>query len=419
MSSSKKDHTGPLPAVQRPRPVHTMKTMARDADRQRSYDAEYEAFEETSYESPLGLHALELLTAKICATPWWRENSSAQRVLIKEAHPAAKTSSASRAKGEIRIAHGMDTIATLCHELAHIAANDAHGPVFRAAMVELIRLVAGQAPASRLEKIYRAKKLAIGAMPPAPALDLASALLPSNPESEPHTRKIKALLAKAESTSPEEADALRTKALQLSFKHGVSLASLAKESSVSPVMVERKIRIGAGPYVAARSSLLFALARSRCCETMWVNDALGRVVSVLGHACDADEVVMLFASLDHQARAELLKETPTGNTLRFRRSWLSGFANAVDNQLRKAERSATSPATRPSPQHSTTSLVLKERREKAREYRDSLYPRLHSVRSSTRSERAAYSLGASSGAKARVTPQSPIASPRPALPPAK
>ena len=107
----------------------------------------------------------------------------------------------------------------------------------------------------------------------------------------------------------------------------------ALEGSDADGGLERRVGEGVGPYVGARTELLLAIATSRCCELVWRNDRLGRVVTVYGHRSDLVDVETTFLALDHQARVGMATATTTGNTLQFRRSWLLGFAREIRDRL--------------------------------------------------------------------------------------
>jgi hypothetical protein len=379
-------------------------SMARDTSKQKTYDAETSAFEDTAFERPVGLWALEQISGLIYKTSWWEKSSlRLTGATIVEAAVTATSSKAVLSANEIRIAYGMDTVATLCHELAHFVCTDGHGPRFRGAVVELIRMVGGDTDAERLESTYRRHGLSLISPTPATAGNLGAFVLDQKPTDEGrHLRRVMALLSKANSTTPEEAELLRAKAFELSARHGISVAHIeAVRKNEEANLVERWIRIGAGGYVTPRYSLLSALATSRCCETMWNNDRLGRVVGVFGHRNDVLEVEMLFSVIDRQARVEMMKVLTKGNTLHYRRAWLAGFVNGVEQSLQREAREQE--ARYDDSGHKTsTAMVLKERMDQSREFRDQLHPGLRTVRSPYHQGWDAYGQGSEAGAKVSV-----------------
>jgi hypothetical protein len=381
----------------------------RDLQKQKTYDAEYIAFLDTAFEVPVGLWALEQVANAVYESEWWADlRPRAVRATIVEASPHAGRSKAVLAKGEIRISHNMDTIATLCHEFAHFVGSAQHDDAFRAAEVELVRLCGGDAPAERLAACYSRVALGVGTIAPAPhgilgeiTGGLASfALDTARPQETKHVRRVLALLAKAQSTSPEESEALRAKALELSSRHGISSAHLeAQRSATEADLIERKIRIGAGPYVRPRYRLLRVIAHGHCCDVFYNTDRAGRVATVLGHRSDVVEVEMLYVALDHQARVEVMRAPASGNVIRFRRSWLTGFVAAVGATISKEEKAATEGDK---PEAVSTSLVLKERRERARDFKNLKYPNIRPNHKRTVVEEHAYAEGRAAGSLATV-----------------
>jgi hypothetical protein len=90
--------------------------VARDTERQRTYDAESFVFTGTSFEEPVGLYPLNQIARAVCTTTWWKAHTYRRVFLmLRNARPDAKSSSASVPRWEIRFAPRSDTVATLVH----------------------------------------------------------------------------------------------------------------------------------------------------------------------------------------------------------------------------------------------------------------------------------------------------------------
>jgi hypothetical protein len=349
--------------------------VARDTDRQKTYDAETAAFGHTVFETPVGLYALRKLTTAVCRTTWWRERHP--RVgdpTLRQTRPDATRSTASASRWEIRFCHQGDTVATLTHELAHLCSpDDGHGAAFRRDHVDLVALTCGPDAAERLQAAYRSAGLGLASPDRrytgttalgergllAACGDVIAA--PSGAALR-HAERVSKLLAKASATTEAEADALRAKAFELSVKHGVSTALLEAAAGGARI-VERQVALGAGPYVAARTDLLSAVARHRSCEMFWVPSRTGRLVTVVGFTSDAADVLLMFSELDHAALLGATRAKFAGNTQQARRQYLFGFAAGVEEQFRAAQQSAGVNDT-----GSSAALVLVERRKAVRDH---------------------------------------------------
>src|SRR4051794_22354782 len=153
-------------------------------------------------------------------------------------------------------------------------------------------------------------------------------------------RKVRALLAKAESTSfDEEAEAFTAKAQELMTRFRIDRAlieSAARDARNAPVA--RRIDIEA-PYAGAKATLLARVAAANGCHTVF--DGQNQVMTVFGFADELDAVEELFTSLLVQATVALQREgSKTDNrgrsrTRRFRHSFLVAFAVRIGQRLRE------------------------------------------------------------------------------------
>lgn len=147
-------------------------------------------------------------------------------------------------------------------------------------------------------------------------------------------RKVRALLAKAESTTfAEEAEALSAKAQELMTRHRIDHLG---DPSGAPG--GRRIWIDA-PYVAPKATLAMAVARANGCRGVHLV-GLG-CVHVVGFGHDLTSTEVLFTSLLVQAgralvEAESRQLAGAGRRTRsFRHAFLVGFAAQVGRRLRE------------------------------------------------------------------------------------
>lgn len=149
--------------------------------------------------------------------------------------------------------------------------------------------------------------------------------------------KIRALLAKAESTSfTEEAEALTAKAQQLMSQHSIDAALLAAERGGREVPGGVRVAVEA-PYEEPKAVLLQAVAQANRCRTVWSRN-LG-FSTVIGFAADADAVELLYTSLLVQAQSALqaagvrTRGDGRSRTRSFRQSFLVAYAARIEERL--------------------------------------------------------------------------------------
>ncbi|MFG1810006.1 DUF2786 domain-containing protein [Streptomyces sp. NPDC049040] len=155
--------------------------------------------------------------------------------------------------------------------------------------------------------------------------------------------RIRALLAKAESTGyPDEAEALSAKAQHLMARHSIDAALLAASHEGGATAGARRIGVER-PYEGAKALLLDAVAAANRCQSVWSSE-LG-FSTVVGHAPDLDAVELLYTSLLVQADRALTRGR-TSRSRDFRESFLIAYASRIRNRLLTAtaeEESAAPP----------------------------------------------------------------------------
>lgn len=193
--------------------------------------------------------------------------------------------------------------------------------------------------------------------------------------------KVRALLAKAESTSfPEEAAILTAKAQELLSRHCLDAAALkAPESEHHGTYGAclRRIWIDE-PYLGPKSLLVHVVAEANRCRCV-SNDDLG-LVTVAGHEDDLEVVELLLTSLLLQATTQMAAAGRRADgrgrsrTRSFRQSFLVGFATRIGQRLEEAARTGVAEGLA---EHGNRLLpVLASREATAQATIDELFPHL-------------------------------------------
>ena len=194
------------------------------------------------------------------------------------------------------------------HSPAHAALLDEPGPGDRDRLTAISRLVDVLCELRRLPRI--------------------AALTRSAAPAHPSLERIRALLAKAESTSfPAEAEALVAAAQRLMTRHSLDQAALEAPGD-APTGVRLPVD---NPYEEAKATLLHVVAEANRCRAVWQSD-LG-FSTVLGYPADLEAVELLYTSLLLQADAAMPKN---GSKRRFRQSFLTSFAHHIGERLARA-----------------------------------------------------------------------------------
>jgi hypothetical protein len=168
--------------------------------------------------------------------------------------------------------------------------------------------------------------------------------------------KIQLLLRKAESTTPEEAQALTEHAERLMVRYGIEQARIAAESGKpmsSEPIVERKVWFG-GTYsnleVDFRSWIVVAFGDIQTYRIMR-RHTNQRALVVVGHESDVGRAMVIADSLRLQAATALEKwwsripgyerrSLSTGERTRLRRDFLASFASAASKRIKETRRQA-------------------------------------------------------------------------------
>ncbi|MFV2196683.1 DUF2786 domain-containing protein [Nocardiopsis sp. LOL_012] len=185
-----------------------------------------------------------------------------------------------------------------------------------------------------------------GAFRPGPA----AAVRPVSAVDRGKLERVRALLAKAESTEfPSEAEALSARAQELMARHSIDRALLDEERSPgrpSPAGA-RRLPVDA-PYDEHKAVLLHEVAEANRCRAVWHQD-LG-LCTVVGFEGDLDAVELMYTSLLVQAESAMRvsgaarDRSGRGARRDFRASFVSAFAVRVGERLAEAARAAAEEA---------------------------------------------------------------------------
>jgi hypothetical protein len=159
--------------------------------------------------------------------------------------------------------------------------------------------------------------------------------------------KVRALLAKAESTTfEEEANALTAKAQELIARHAIDDAfAQSSGEQVREAPIARRIWVD-DPYAAAKGQLLAVVGASNRANVIW--DESYAHMSIVGFESDLETVEILFTSLLVQAshamlaRGKVIDERGRSRTRSFRQSFYIAFASRIHERLAVAKREAAS-----------------------------------------------------------------------------
>ncbi|WP_165356885.1 DUF2786 domain-containing protein [Nocardioides zhouii] len=165
---------------------------------------------------------------------------------------------------------------------------------------------------------------------------IASTAAAPGPE-HPKLARVRALLAKAESTEyDEEAEALSAKAQELISRYALDRLLDGGSERDSSDLAVRRVWLDA-PYVRAKTLLVSAVASANRCRAASA-ERLGFTV-VVGAAADLDAVELLVTSLLVQADAAMLRHgrrtaaSGVTRTKSFRQSFLTAYATRIGERL--------------------------------------------------------------------------------------
>lgn len=193
--------------------------------------------------------------------------------------------------------------------------------------------------------------------------------------SSKHLTRVRALLAKAESTeSAEEAEALSAKAQELISRYALERL-LDEPAGVDVHVAARRIWIDA-PYVRAKATLVYEVAEANRCRAVFTEQL--EFITAIGEHSDLDAVELMTASLLVQAQSAMLvhgsqiDRRGTSRTRSFRQSFLVSYAARIGERLH----AATEEAAEETGNAKALVPVLRRHAEQVDAARDEMFPQL-------------------------------------------
>jgi hypothetical protein len=255
-----------------------------------------------------------------------------------------------------------------------------------------------------------------------------------NATQETYAEKINKLLAKAESTTPEEAEALFAKAQELMTKYAIDQAMMDSVRGVTVDEIGKHVFLYGGYYAADHGNLAYAVTRNndlravyqRSGEWTGTREVNGKKykmwyeLTAIGFKSDLDRAVLLDTSLQLQmarALAAWWKEEDRSwmsktQNVRARQSFMAGFADGVARKLQEATAAGRRAAEKSEAERSHTTddaakesvaLVLRSRKDRVDDWMDQHYGKLRAGRSSYRKQDgSARGAGHAAGSRADV-----------------
>ncbi len=206
---------------------------------------------------------------------------------------------------------------------------------------------------------------------------------PAGEVSESVLGKVRAMLAKAESTTfDEEADAFMAKAQELMTRYRIDRAMLQDDGGAEDDGPDRRRVLIEDPYGQAKYLLLAAVAGANTVRAVW-SSGFG-FATIIGYPTDLDVVEELFTSLLVQATSAMAREgskvdaVGRSRTRRFRKAFLHAYASRIGQRLDEA---ADATVHRAQEDYGTALVpVLAAREDAVQRATDEAFPQLRSMR---------------------------------------
>lgn len=222
--------------------------------------------------------------------------------------------------------------------------------------------------------------------------------------------KIAALLAKAETTTPAEAEAIMEKVDELMAKYSLSQAMLdaARLARGDKVKGFTEVTLKAeGSYQHALMNLICDVAKGLGCRAHYSNLGNHLIVTLAGRQDEVEHAQVLIASVQIQAaramkaeRSAYVKQYPTSSPkARYQhcRSFLMGYGSGVKAKLEAAREKLLHEQA--APVRDTLKNAIQVYRTELDNWYEQKHPRMRTTRFSAGS---GYSEGKEAGAKADV-----------------
>ncbi len=234
-----------------------------------------------------------------------------------------------------------------------------------------------------------------------------------NDSASKHLARVRALLAKAESTTfEEEADALTAKAQELISKYSLEslLAGAVDSQATGRGQVGMRDLLLHAPYVSAKASLAGAVAEANRCRCVF--SPTESLVTLVGAPADLEAVDLLTTSLLTQAEVAMRRyrsaATPwdgSARTKSFRRAFLLSFAARIRQRLLDA---AAVAVTESGDRDRLLPVLTQHAADVDRRVRE-LFPSISKSRRTTVSNHAGWAAGRDAADRAQLHNRRPLA----------
>jgi hypothetical protein len=237
-------------------------------------------------------------------------------------------------------------------------------------------------------------------LPPPGSAPQAADLREVPPSGDKTLDRVRALLAKAESTEfAQEAESLTGKAQELITRHSIDIAMVYADGDAAGGTAPSGKRLHLDdPYVKEKSTLLHVVAGANGCRTVLIEDLA--LVTIFGFAADIEVVELLFTSLLVQATSAMTKASQgpgSYSDASFRRAFLIGYAHRINERLESARAAAVGEAEEDL--GTSVDLVLAGRNEQVDALVKNTFGKLKATRS-RRVDAAGFTAGDAAAAKA-------------------
>jgi hypothetical protein len=247
---------------------------------------------------------------------------------------------------------------------------------------------------------------------PAPGTATPAPAARRNSVDERILARVRALLAKAESTNyPAEAETFTAGAQALMARHSIDHALLAATGR-APADHPTGRRIGVdNPYEAPKATLLDAIASANRCRSVWSKE-LG-FCTVVGFPTDLDIVEVLFTSLLVQATTAMTREGSRtdrigrSRTRSFRQSFLLSYAHRIQERLSETTRQQTESAAA-EPGRANLLPVLASRTDAVEQATCEMFPHLTTHSAGSAWDREGWASGRAAADLASLTPAAEV-----------
>lgn len=222
-------------------------------------------------------------------------------------------------------------------------------------------------------------------------------------KAHPKLGQIRKLLTKAADASctEQEREALNAKAAELCAKYGISAAIAAAGGLDGEEMILKEYTFYEVHH-SEEATLMYRIAEALGCSPILTRgdeeyDSTG--LHVVGFEADIARCELMYACLELQMAAGVVREFPRSGSVAARRGWMVAFAGAVGSRIADAERKARDVETGEDVPPGTD-LVLANRTHAVRAAFDAEYP--NRTNRMSRGSMEGFAAGAAAGMKANI-----------------